>query len=82
MAKVPLGHRGGGWGLSLCAESLAKFGQFLLQEGEWEGRRLLGTQYIREMRSCQVLIHTPGRKTPEQFGYQVWVEGEQGFIAG
>lgn len=80
--KCPSGIEVGGWGLSLCAESLAKFGQFLLQEGEWEGRRLLGAQYIREMRSCQVLIHTPGRKTPEQFGYQVWVEGEQGIYSG
>lgn len=80
--KCPSGIEVGGWGLSLCVESLAKFGQFLLQEGKWEGRQLLNAGYVREMRSCQVLIHTPGRKVPEQFGYQVWVEGEQSIFSG
>lgn len=80
--KCPSGIEVGGWGLSLCAESLAKFGQFLLQEGRWEGRQLLGAEYIREMSRCHILIHTPGRKVPEQFGYQVWVEGEQDIYSG
>ncbi len=80
--KCPEGVCTGGWGLSLCAESLAKFAQFMLDEGRWQGRQLLEAQYIRQMSQCQILIHTPGRKQPEQFGYQVWVEGEQGIYSG
>ncbi len=80
--KCPSGIQVGGWGLSLCAESLAKFAQFLLQKGEWEGRRLLRAEYIEQMSTCQVPIHTPGRKIPEQFGYQVWVEAEGGIYSG
>lgn len=36
----PEGINCGGWGLYLQSESLAKFGQLLLNKGSWQGRRL------------------------------------------
>lgn len=43
----PRGINTGGWGLSMTTESLAKFGQFYLQEGVWNDTRLLSAEWIR-----------------------------------
>jgi CubicO group peptidase (beta-lactamase class C family) len=40
------GHTVGGTGLLLTTSSLARFGQFLLQRGEWRGRRLVPSAWI------------------------------------
>ena len=72
----------GGWGLFLSPESLAKAGQFMLQEGAWNGKQLLDKAYIREATSAQVM--QTQNATPEQlssfsdddwqqgYGYQFW----------
>jgi hypothetical protein len=44
----PFGWSTGGWGLSLKTGDLALFGQFLLQEGTWNGEQLLNAAWIRE----------------------------------
>ena len=46
----------GAWGLRLQAESQAKLGQFLLQEGQWNGLQLVSAQWIHDM--TQRLIST------------------------
>lgn len=71
------GRNVGGWGMSLCSEDLAKFGQFMLQEGAWEGKQLLDPAFVREMRSCQILIGNRSAKWEKRFGYQVWLLGEE-----
>ena len=38
---TPDGINTGGWGLSVHTEDIAKLGQFCLQKGAWNGRRLL-----------------------------------------
>ena len=38
-----------GWGLRLHAESQAKLGQLMLQEGNWEGQQLISSQWIKDM---------------------------------
>jgi CubicO group peptidase (beta-lactamase class C family) len=50
----PLGINDGGWGLSVTTETLAKFGQFYLQKGWWNGRQLLPTQWVSEATSFKI----------------------------
>jgi CubicO group peptidase (beta-lactamase class C family) len=63
----------GGWGLSLTTESLAKFGQLLLQRGEWEGKRLIPAAWIDEATKKQVPNDTETNPDWRQgYGYQFW----------
>ena len=45
-----------GWGLRLQAESEAKLGQLMLQQGQWQGRQLVSQQWMHDM--TQRLIST------------------------
>lgn len=44
----------GGWGLRLKTEDLAKFGQFYLQKGKWNGKQLLQKKWIEEATSVKI----------------------------
>jgi hypothetical protein len=50
----PLGINTGGWGLSVTTETLAKFGQLYLQQGQWDGQQLLPTQWVSEATSFKI----------------------------
>jgi CubicO group peptidase (beta-lactamase class C family) len=50
----PRGINTGGWGLSTTTEDIARFGQFCLQRGEWQGRQLLPAQWLDAATSFQV----------------------------
>ena len=50
----------GAWGLRLHAESQAKLGQLMLQEGQWNGQQLISAQWIHDM--TQRLITTQETK--------------------
>jgi len=50
----PRGINTGGWGLSVQTESLAKFGQFYLQEGLWRGRPILPAAWIEEATTFKI----------------------------
>jgi CubicO group peptidase (beta-lactamase class C family) len=86
-AVCPRGINTGGWGLKLTTGSIAKFGQFYLQRGIWEGRQLLPEAWIDDAtsRKIQPQPGTSGtspdanldelRKTSDWFqgyGYQFW----------
>ena len=69
----------GGWGLMLVTEDYAKIGQFLLQNGKWNGQQLLDADWVREAVSCQVSNRenpTPNSMDAPDFqsgyGYQIW----------
>jgi CubicO group peptidase (beta-lactamase class C family) len=76
----PRGINTGGWGLSIQTEGLAKFGQFLLQKGQWEGKQLLPAKWIEEATTKH--IQQPGGDRPDRpkskndwlqgYGYQFW----------
>lgn len=82
--KSAEGYCCGGWGLFLSPESLAKAGQFMLQEGKWKGRQLLDPGYIRDATSSHILQYTEKTLKPAQkenlpnddwrqgYGYQFW----------
>jgi CubicO group peptidase (beta-lactamase class C family) len=45
-AESPDGHTVGATGLMLTTGAMARFGQFLLQRGEWGGKRLVSAEWI------------------------------------
>lgn len=63
----PEGCNTGGWGLALKSEDLAKFGQLLLQRGQWEGRQLLSEQWVGDMMRKRMHNGAQG------YGYQMWL---------
>ncbi len=78
----PAGRTVGGWGLRLRPEELAKFAQFMLQKGKWEGKQLLDPAYIEAATSCQIKTGNTAAKWEGGFGYQIWILGEEGAFAG
>ncbi len=63
----------GGWGLSLNTESLAHFGQLLLQRGEWNGEQVVPADWIDEATKWQVPNDREENPDWHQgYGYQFW----------
>ncbi|MCL1998246.1 MAG: beta-lactamase family protein [Turicibacter sp.] len=65
----------GGFGLNLTTDSIAKFGQFLLQKGEWNGRQLVSAEWIEEATAKQIDNSSKTDKTSDWamgYGYQFW----------
>lgn len=50
----PEGINTGGWGLRLKTEDLAKFGQFYLQKGKWNGKQILPEKWVEEATSLKI----------------------------
>ena len=62
----PQGNTFGAGGLFLGVSELARFGQLLLQDGNWDGHQLIPADYIREASSVQVDNGSFG------YGYLFW----------
>ncbi|WP_241997971.1 MULTISPECIES: serine hydrolase [Kribbella] len=62
----------GGWGLSLSTESLARFGQLLLQRGSWDGQQLVPASWIDAATSKQVPNNQDNPDWQQGYGYQFW----------
>lgn len=67
---ICVGHRG----IHCKTEDMAKFGQFLLQRGMWEGRQLIDPAYIDEATARQIATSTKVNKLDSNvgYGYQFW----------
>lgn len=50
---------GGGWGMHLTTDDMAKFIWFLAQDGVWDGKRLLDHEWIAEMSSKHIETDNP-----------------------
>jgi len=61
------GHTNGATGLVLATSSLARFGQFLLQRGQWEGAQLVSPGWIDYISRPQ--INTRSRRPDTDLGY-------------
>ena len=78
----PLGINIGGWGLSVTTETLARFGQLYLQQGQWNGKELLPRAWVEEATSARILQPLPAGVSLEKaresndwvqgYGYQFW----------
>lgn len=62
----PEGITTGGWGLYIQPESMAKFGQLLLQHGQWRGQQLIPARWVETMMTPHV------DKKGDKYCYQMW----------
>lgn len=77
--RTPYGGNTGGWGIRLTTEEIARFGQFLLNKGVWNGERLLSSSWIEEATAYQV-ANKPVKSQngvrnadwEQGYGYQFW----------
>jgi CubicO group peptidase (beta-lactamase class C family) len=74
----PEGVSKGFIGLSLTTEKLSRFGQLLLNRGQWEGKQLIPAEYVDEATQAQIgnSDFTPNWATPDNkqgYGYQIWM---------
>ncbi|MEN6471629.1 MAG: serine hydrolase [Clostridiaceae bacterium] len=70
----PLGIEKGGWGLYLKLEDAAKLGQLYLQNGVWEGKRIVSEAWVRA--STQKQTDTFAGDASGGYGYQIWVNAD------
>jgi CubicO group peptidase (beta-lactamase class C family) len=63
----------GGYGLSLTTEEVAKFGLFVLNRGEWQGRRLLQSSWFDEATRFHISNgDDPNNDWNQGYGFQFW----------
>lgn len=63
----------GGWGMNMTTRDLAKFGQMLLNEGVWEGKRILSRDWVRLATSKQTATSGgPESDWAQGYGFQFW----------
>ncbi|OKZ10419.1 MAG: serine hydrolase [Bacteroides oleiciplenus] len=65
----PEGINTGGWGVYIQSESLAKFGQLLLNRGVWKGKQLLPAWWVDQMMAKQSDTGSFGYG----YGYHMWL---------
>jgi CubicO group peptidase (beta-lactamase class C family) len=78
--ESPEGISTGGWGLYLKTEDLAKFGQLFLQDGIWNGERVLPEGWVAEASTRKIASGPSGNETLQNpdsdwtqgYGYQMW----------
>lgn len=71
------GNSLGGYGLYLRTEEIAKFGQLILQKGNWNGKQLISREWIEEATSKQIANEGEdhakiGADWKEGYGFQFW----------
>jgi CubicO group peptidase (beta-lactamase class C family) len=69
----PQGISLGGYGLSVCTEDIARFGQLYLQKGNWNGRQLVPASWITAATTRQTSNGSDPKSDWDQgYGYQFW----------
>ena len=69
----PTGVNTGGWGLRLKTEDMAKFGQLLLQKGQWNGQQLISGEWVEEATTTKI-IQRPDLPADDQ-AKSDWLQG-------
>ncbi len=77
----PDGINTSGYGLRLSTDSIAKFGQFYLQKGKWNGKQILNSQWVEEATSKQTSSNPGDGDWSQGYGYQFW-RCKPGFYRG
>jgi hypothetical protein len=75
----PEGINTGGYGLRVKTEDIAKFGQFYLQKGLWNGKKILSADWIAQATSAQIVSSSSNPTRPREeddwaqgYGFQFW----------
>ncbi len=69
----PMGVCSGGWGLHLSADSIARFGQCLLDHGMWQGEQVLPKGWVERATSKHISNgDDPNNDWNQGYGYQFW----------
>lgn len=63
----PEGFNTGGWGIRVQPETMAKFGQLLLQKGRWGDEQLVSEEWINNMMTPRMHVNAK-----ENYGFQMW----------
>jgi len=73
-----VGGSGGPRGLALRPRDMAKFGFLYLNEGNWDGKQILTSEWIKQ----STLMHNSGGwPHGESYGYLCWVTETKGYSA-
>lgn len=67
----PNGISTGGWGLTLTARDMAKFGRLYLNEGVYEGKQILSKSWVQE----SIAMNS------NRYGYLWWLREEDGIFS-
>jgi len=67
--------------LRMSTRDIAKFGQFYLQKGKWNGKQLLSENWIKEATSKQISNGNNDSSWGYGYGYQFWLNPPGGFRA-
>ena len=72
-----MGINAAGWGLTLTPMDMAKIGQLYIQQGNWEGKQLVSSQWIKDS------ITTYQKWEQLSYGYLWWIinESEKAYAA-
>jgi CubicO group peptidase (beta-lactamase class C family) len=69
----PQGISLGGYGLSIRTEDIARFGQLLLQKGQWQGKQLIPAAWVDAATARQTSNGSnPQSDWDQGYGYQFW----------
>jgi len=81
--RCPMGFSLGGSGLNLRTSQILPFGQMLLQNGVWEGRKIVSEEWIREATQFKIATDNCGFFYDKAlgYGYQFWVGREGSYRA-
>ncbi|MBR3929089.1 MAG: serine hydrolase [Clostridia bacterium] len=72
--ESPEGANTGGYGLNVHTEDIARFGQFLLNKGQVDGKQLLNPEWIDMATSKQISNGDPNEDSDwsQGYGFQFW----------
>ena len=79
--QTPEGRSWTGSGILCTPRDLARFGQFCLQRGLWNGKQLVSREYMEAATSYQIdtSVSHNAINHPPQYGYQFWMLKDGGF---
>lgn len=67
----PKGIEKGGWGLYIRQDDFLKIAQLVMQNGIWNGNRIISEEYVAHATDRQVIVETESALF--DYGYQMWV---------
>ena len=72
-SESPQGIAHGGFGLNVRTEDIARFGQMILQRGEWDGRQIVPAEWVQMATSRQTSNGSnPDSDWNQGYGFQFW----------